>query len=180
MPYSMPYSIQTPQELLDWMEKNIQYGYLTQSNTIEKEINGIDFFKNYKLQSPGELVYNKFGVCWDQSEFQRFMFNKMNIKNEVIYMIQKILPNLPTHSYSIIEMEDGLYWFEHSWKAFKGIHGPYKTIHTIASLVHDKTFEVDHKYDSGWDYGIISRPNYGISCKEYMEFAGKAINSNIS
>lgn len=173
--------IKSTEELLKWMNENIQYGYMDKNNKIHKGDFDSDeetmyFFNNYRLQTPEELLKNKFGVCWDQAELQRFIFDKLNIKNYVIYMIQNN-PDYSTHSYSVIEEDNKFYWFENSWYNHRGFHGPFKSIKEIATLVHDNAIKEDGHKDNGWEYGILSKPNYGIGCMEYMKFAGNCIHS---
>lgn len=176
--------IKSPEELLKWMNKNISYGYMRKDGTyhkgdLESKEEGYDFFKNYILQSPQELIKSKYGVCWDQAELQRFIFDKLNIKNYVIYMIQNN-SDYSTHSYSIIERDNKLYWFENSWYNQRGFHGPFNSIKEIATLVHDNAIKEDGRNDNGWEYGILTKPNYGLGCMEYMKFAGNCIHSKLS
>lgn len=44
---------------------DIKYGYLDINGNIHYVIDK-DFESLYKLQSPGETLNNKVGVCWDQ------------------------------------------------------------------------------------------------------------------
>lgn len=175
--------INSPEELLIWMNKNIHYGYMKKNKRIYKENidsyeDGYHFFKEYCLQSPEELFKNKYGVCWDQAEFQRFIFNKLNIENYVIYMIQNN-EDYSTHSYSIFKRNNKFFWFENSWESYRGIHGPFKSIEEISKLVHDNAIKEDQENDNGYDSGILQQPPYGLSCIEYMTFAKESINSKI-
>ena len=39
----------------------------------------------------------------------------------------------------LVFQENGkLFWFEHSWGQYKGIHGPYETIHEIVKHVYQQ------------------------------------------
>ena len=35
-----------------------------------------DFYHQYRLQSPRQVVENRVGVCWDQVELERYIFSK--------------------------------------------------------------------------------------------------------
>lgn len=173
----------TPQELLKWMSKNISYGYMKKDGSVYKgsldnSNDKNDYYNEYILQSPQELEKNKYGVCWDQTEFERYHFNKMGVKNEIIYCIHDVKPNYPTHTFAIITLEDGLYWFENSWEKYRGIHGPYKTNKEIIDIVQKYSIKEDKK-KAKWKAGKINKPEYGISCKEFMDFANKSVGHEL-
>jgi len=66
--------IKTPELLLDYMSKNIDYGWLGLDNKIRKNVVFNDdmnkeFYNKYILQNPIQVYKNKIGVCWGQVEF---------------------------------------------------------------------------------------------------------------
>ena len=70
------------QEIMKIMNE-IEYGFLDENN---QNIIDIDpqkwdehFFDFYYLLSPEELLQKKCGVCWDQVELERVLFEKNNI-----------------------------------------------------------------------------------------------------
>jgi len=173
-------NINSPLGLQNWMQNNIQYGYLGKDNIIRQEINGLEFYNNYVLQSPEELLKNKYGICWDQVELQRLVFDYLKIDNYVIYMIQNLPPNYPTHSYSVIKQNNQFYWFENSWLQFQGIHGPFDSLKIIINLVHQNAVKIDNKIEKDWSYGLLKKPQYGIGCQEYMDFAADCIDYHLN
>ena len=107
-------------EIMDLMN-NIEYGWVDKNNnknTFSYEL----FSNNYILQSPKEVITNKIGVCWDQVELERYYFkgNDWNIKTYFIVYYDS--DKCPTHTFLTYEKTGKFYWFEHSWKTFKGIH----------------------------------------------------------
>lgn len=167
--------IETPEDLSTWMKISIRYGYMDKHGKI---IEGIPdnqaYSNNYRLQTPDQLIMNKYGVCWDQAELQRVVLTALGIENEVIFMISDIPPNYPTHTFSIFKREDRYFWFENSWESHVGIHGPFKTKQELINMVHYFS-EKEDKQKSAWRAGSLPQPKYGISCGEFMKFATKAI-----
>ena len=73
----MMHNIKTPEELLDYMKNNIQYGYLGNNGKIY-HYNDFDFdkdwYQEYILENKDDVIKNKVGNCWDQVEFEREWF----------------------------------------------------------------------------------------------------------
>ena len=65
---------------------DIKYGYLDINGNIHYVIDK-DFESLYTLQSPGETLNNKVGVCWDQVELERYLFDKENIKFNTYFIV---------------------------------------------------------------------------------------------
>lgn len=67
--------LKTPEELLEYMEKNLEYGYVgKENNKIYSNSDpdfDINFDKEYFLQTPEQLLVSRHGVCWDQVELER-------------------------------------------------------------------------------------------------------------
>lgn len=104
--------------------EQIEYGFLDDNgNNICDSVDLEDTFnKVYYLMSPEELVNKKIGVCWDQVELERKLFEENNIKNETYFIYIDDKNNLPSHTFLVYYMDNKVYWFEHSWFDEKGIH----------------------------------------------------------
>ena len=63
-----------------------------------------------------EILKSKKGDCYDQVEFEKIMFNKMNIKYSCLYMIEYKDSNWThgygTHSLLYYRKNNKFYWFE--------------------------------------------------------------------
>ena len=93
-----------PSEFLDYMNKNIEYGYLGKNDKLYKygDINfDVDWYDNYVLQSPNQLLTNKCGNCFDQVELERFWFlkNKYEVKTFFEMVNLNYETNYPTHTF---------------------------------------------------------------------------------
>lgn len=124
--------IKTPQELLNFMSENINYGYLGKSGRIFND-NDKDFnekwFDEYILEGKDDILKTLSGNCWDQVELEREWFIKNNYEVKTIYeMVNLDYKNdYPTHSFLIYKDNDNTWnWFENADVSNKGIHSFYK------------------------------------------------------
>lgn len=81
-----------------------------------------DFDKFYYLLTPDELLEKKYGVCWDQVELERKLFEENEIKVNTYFIYIYDNENLPSHTFLTYQYHNSFYWFEHSWHQYKGIH----------------------------------------------------------
>ena len=86
-------------DIMDIMN-DIKYGYLDINGNIHYVIDK-DFGSLYKLQSPRETLNNKVGVCWDQVELERYLFDKKNIKFNTYFIVYYSDNICPTHTFLI-------------------------------------------------------------------------------
>ncbi len=154
-------------EIMDLMN-NIEYGWVDKNNnknTFSYEL----FSNNYILQSPKEVITNKIGVCWDQVELERYYFkgNDWNIKT--YFIVHYDSDKCPTHTFLTYEKAGKFYWFEHSWKTFKGIH-EYNSERELLLDVKNKFIkhELNNQYKKEnlklYEY---KKPKYHISVQEF-------------
>ena len=151
--------------------ENIQYGYIYNGNDISDD--QYKFGKYYRLQSPDELLKSGYGVCWDQVEYERYLFDKDNISYKSYFIYLNDHDGLPSHTFMVITNNDKYYWFEHSWYDYKGIH-EYNNIDDLFNDVIDKFIysHKDIKYDELLLYKY-NKPDYNISCDEFYNYIDK-------
>jgi hypothetical protein len=161
----------TPESILESM-KDIEYGIITKDGeklgrSVGKNLTPENFYNDWYLQSPNELLKNKIGVCWDQVELERKLFEKTDYNFKTIYVELKS-KNEDTHTFLVFEKDDGWYWFEHSWDKNKGIHGPFKDhLEIVDKVVGEMQKDNDFELNIATEY---SKPKYGISCQEFMDY----------
>ena len=167
-------NIKTPEDLFSWMSENIKYSWTGIDGKIRKD--NTDFFQQYRLQSPQELIESKLGVCWDQVELERYFFKKFDIKHKTIFIVK---PNkyAASHSFLIYLKDRDIFYFEHAFGDYKGIHGPFKTNKEIIELVNKYMTINDRKIDKNevtnkFEYSYYTQPKYGISCLEFYKHVG--------
>lgn len=168
----------TSKEIFDLLSE-IVYGWLDKDN-IKHYIIDDNYSKNYILQSPEQVISNKIGVCWDQTELERFYFDKLGISVKTYFIVYYDGDKCPTHTFLTYEDNENIYWFEHSWFKHKGIH-KYKFSKELLADVRNK-FIVDELKDNYNKYNLCVfeylKPKYGISVQEFYKHCenGKKIN----
>ena len=161
------------QKIMNVMDK-IEYGFLDDSgNNIFNNANAEYIFnKVYYLMTPKELMNKKVGVCWDQVELERELFEENNIQNETYFIYIDDKNNLPSHTFLVYYMDNKVYWFEHSWFDEKGVH-EYNNLNDLLNDVEIKfTKSRDNEVPKGLDVHIYeyNKPNYNISCDEFYNY----------
>lgn len=161
------------QKIMNVMEE-IEYGFLDKNrNNICDNVDLEDTFnKVYYLMSPEELLNKKIGVCWDQVELERKLFEENNIKNETYFIYIDDKNNLPSHTFLVYYVDNKVYWFEHSWYDEKGIH-EYNNLNDLLNDVEIKFIKSrENEVPKGLDVHIYkyNKPNYNISCNEFYNY----------
>jgi hypothetical protein len=172
--------LKTPEELLDYMNKNIKYGYIGKESNHIYSSGDVDFDNNfdneYFLQTPEQLISSKHGVCWDQTEFERSWFSKNQYESKVYFLmfVKEELNNLPTHTFLVYKNDNKFYWFENSFGSQKGIH-EYKDFNSLIEDVKKKQFEYAEKECSATadDFKDIKiceyeTPKFGCNTEEFL------------
>ena len=120
-------NIKTPAELLNYMSKNITYGFVGKNgkkyyDMFSEEWN--DWYSQCFVQSGEEVLESKIGTCWDQVELERLWFEKNGYTIHTFFMWFEVNKenSYPTHTFLIYENDNKYYWFENSFEAERGIH----------------------------------------------------------
>ncbi len=159
-------------EIMKLMD-TINYGWIDKNG-----IKHIDDFKtfsdDYILQSPEELINNKIGICWDQVELERECFK--NYKSlKTFFLVHYDNDICPTHTFLTYEKDNKYYWFEHSWKKFKGIH-EYNSLNDL--LINVKQYFVEFELKNNYDENNLimrkyTKPKYNITAQGFFKHCGK-------
>lgn len=162
-------------EIMKIME-TIEYGFLDKDghNIFKDKDVSEKFSKSYYLISPKELLEKKVGVCWEQVELERMLFQEKGIKNETYFIYIDDANGLPSHTFLVYYDCNKVYWFEHSWYDEKGIH-EYSNLNLLLNDVKEKFWksrqdEVKHDLYNNIHIYKYDRPNYNISCSEFFNF----------
>ena len=162
-------------EIMDEL-RNIEYGFKDKNgaNLINSESWNKNFYNFYYLLSPEELLHSKCGVCWDQVELERKLFNDANINCDTYFIYIDDNENLPSHTFLIFQLNDKYYWFEHSWYDMKGIH-EYNNIKALLNDVKNKFIDSrKNEINSNLNYETFiyeyNKPNYHISCDKFYSY----------
>ena len=162
-------------EIMDEL-RNIEYGFKDKNgaNLINSESWDKNFYNFYYLLSPEELLHSKCGVCWDQVELERKLFNDANINCDTYFIYIDDNENLPSHTFLIFQLNNKYYWFEHSWYDMKGIH-EYNNIKALLNDVKNKFIDsIKNEINSNLNYETFiykyNKPKYHISCDEFYSY----------
>lgn len=130
-----------------------------------------EFENFYYLQTPEELLNSKCGVCFDQVELERKLFQDHNIKIKTYFIYITDDNSLPSHTFLTYEQDKKHYWFEHSWGEYKGIH-EYESEVELLLDVKEK-FRKSHNYVSENSFLYIyeyQKPKEHITCDEFYQY----------
>ena len=171
-------TIRTPEELLNFMSYNINYGYLGKNGRVyhydDSDFND-DWFDEYILENSDDLAKNLYGNCWDQVEFERDWFIKNGYEVKTIYeMVNLDYDNdYPSHSFLIYKDNDEWCWFENADFNNRGIHR-YNSYDELLSdqykkyLEFLKTFNIKDDEIEKIIVTDFDKPKEHISASEYL------------
>ena len=157
--------------------KNIKYGWKDRYDNIHFDIDKT-FSNDYVLETPSEVLNYNVGVCWDQVELERYLFDKANIEVNTYFIVHYDNDKCPTHTFLIYKDNNLYYWFEHSWKKFRGIHA-YKTEKEALKDIKNKfiKYELNGNYnDDNLCIYKYDKPEYGISCLQFYKHCEQGEN----
>lgn len=172
-------NIKTPEALLDFMSKNINYGYLGKNGRVY-HYDGIDFNEEweqlYILESPSDILKNLYGNCWDQVEFEREWFLKEGYQIKTIYEMVKLDydNDYPTHTFLIYKDNEYWCWFENADFNNRGIR-KFMTIDELLNYQYKKyldflkTFNITNEEIEKIIMTEFDKPKEHINVKEYLE-----------
>lgn len=167
-------NIDTPEALLEYMY-DFEYGYVDDKGKKVKGdieiLKNKKFVENYKLLTPEESGKLKLGICYDQTEFERHIFeNYIKLPFKTYYIeVEKDKPWL-THAFLVYEDQNGMpTYFENSWTDIRGLHkaDSEKAVIDIAVKFIGLDDKIPMKEFTCYEF---SKPNYGLNVEDYMAF----------
>ena len=168
-------TINTPQDLMKWMNGNIQYGYIDgRTDTKVNNYNNDDFYRYYVLESPEQILVSRTANCFGQTEFERKWFQSKGINHRVFYIEDELVKD-DCHSFLLYELNNKVFWFENSWKKYKGIHQFSTWKDALQNILNDFNQESNpSKNNAGAILFELNKiPNFGITYGEYIDWARK-------
>ncbi len=167
--------LSTPEELMDYMNLNILYGWVDNEN--KEHLNDLKGFKPiYHTMSIEEILSYKVGTCIDQVQLEKYFFDKYNIENKIychrLYReeIQEgDNPNM--HCFLIFHMNDNWYFFEHS-------NCPKRGIHKFDSLEDALNWRISNEFNDRVLTEIPEIP-VGLTINEFNKYVNSFESINI-
>lgn len=183
--------IKTPEELLEFMDNNINYGYLGKNNKVYY-FGDVDFDKDwyneYILESKDDILKTGIGNCFDQTELERcwFLENDYEIKTVFVMVNLDYENNYPTHAFLCYKNKDNNGWnyFENADFDNRGIH-PFTSFNELIKYQLSKyksflgTFDIKDDELDKIVIKVFSKPNEHLSAKDYLDFVLSSIDMDI-
>ena len=164
-------------DIIKFNNKLNKYEYLIYNKRSKKVITRVkseDFVNYYHYMNPEEFEKYNGGVCWDYCMYQSnwFDINMPTLKYKNFFIIIDI-NNKPTHTVTLIYLNDGCYWFESSWKTHCGIY-KFRNEKEALSYIVDQLISVqpDYKDEAIYltEYDPTNSKLYGMDCVSFMNY----------
>jgi len=131
-------NIKTPSELMDFMNNNITYGFISKTGKKYIEQNeewNKDWFTQCIVPTGESMLKTKCGTCWDQVELERKWFQEHDYQFMTIFSWFEISKpnNYPTHTFLAYKENNKWYWFEYAFTTYRGIH----EFNSLVELISD-------------------------------------------
>lgn len=174
--------INTPQELLRFMQKNFHYGYIDKSNHAHLKFDS-NWFNNYTLQIKDDMLKSKIGCCFDAVEFARNWFLLHNYKIKTVFEMVRLdyVNNYPMHTFLVYQNKNLWYYFEWADEENSGI---YQFLTLDESLDFSYKLYLKHLINMGITNEekekiirtIYSEPKKRYNAKSYIIFVQSGIS----
>ena len=120
--------IKTPEDIFDYMEENISYGWCDEKNNIHIDsMKG--FRKYYRTLSIEEILDKKIGCCIEQVYLMHYLFNKIKVKNKMFCCrifepddYDNFEEEEHMHCFILYYRNNKVYHMEHPNKKLKGVY----------------------------------------------------------
>lgn len=163
---------------------NIDYGWVGIDGNIHKGDDFDSFYLDYILQSPEQVLDNNIGVCWDQVELERSLFEQYGIPYKTFFIEYNDGEGKPSHTFLLYYDNGKCYWFEHSWYDFKGIHVYENEEESLLDIKDKFIRSTETELGTECDLDLFhlyeyNKPEYGINCNDFYTFCettGKEID----
>lgn len=174
--------IKTPEELLEFMDKNFSYGYLGKSGKVhyysDNDFNDV-WYSEYVLENTKDILNTKVGNCYDQVEFERDWFIKNGYVVKTYYEIIDLDYENDYPSHSFLVFKDKYWsWFEYSDFNNRGIHR-FDSLEELLDYQKNKyigylkEFNINDNELKKLVFKEFNKPKEHIGAKEYIEFVMK-------
>lgn len=120
--------LKTPEELMDYMKDNFEYGYLDKDNNIhhydDPNYDDLDWFNIYMLESEQDILETGVGTCFDMTELERDFLERNGYTVHTYFEMILLDYNnpYPMHSFLVYEKDSKYYYFEFSDYNNRGIY----------------------------------------------------------
>lgn len=117
----MFYDVNTPEELMEFMNQYIKYGWIGKDNKIRIACMD-DFVEQYRMSTLEEVFEIGVGICFEQVALEQEFFNRQKIETKAYCIFTTHM----CHAFLMYKNENMFYKFEHSSFKSRGIYS-YKS-----------------------------------------------------
>lgn len=173
--------IKTPEQLLKYMDENINYGFvdndLKKYGPWDEEEFQEGCRTKWHLSSPTRLIEVGYGHCWDQVELERewFLSHEYKVKTFYIWFELPYENEYSTHTYLVFENDNKFYYFEHSDFNNRGIY-EFRSYEEAIDYQKSKHIETNQKQKLISEEELkhlriyeYSQPVYGCTMDEFID-----------
>ena len=173
-------NVNSPKELLDYMDKNFSYGYLDIDGAIhyvEDEDFNDSWYEKYVLENYDDVLRTNIGNCFDMTEFEREWFTRNGYTVHTYFeMVALPYENIyPTHSFLVFEDNGKYYHFEYSDFNNRGIH-EYDSIDSLLESQYESylkyldEFNITEEEKEHIILKSFAKPKEHMGAKEYLDY----------
>jgi len=178
-------NINTPEDLLNFMSKYINYGFISNEGKRYIESDKFwnrDWYKKCIIQSGSGILKTKLGTCWDQVELERKWFKEHNYEFKTIFFWFNLPPtkNRPTHTILAFKNNNKWFWFEHSFFSYRGIY-EYDSLKELINDVRTKHLKsaikkgvANEKDLHSIEAYIYAKPKANLNVTDYLNHVKKS------
>ena len=169
------YEIKTPEELMIFMNINIEYGWIDKLG--EKHLNNLKLFReNYRISSIDEMINTGLGTCIEQAKMIKDFFDRIGIENKLYchrsYETEDNFDKeVRMHCFVLFNYNGSWYHFEHSNRPKRGIH----KYQSVESAIEEIISGFEEHGDIRKLTEIDSIPD-GLTFKEFNNFVNEFDN----
>ena len=137
------------------------------------------FKEEYYLQSPEEVLSNKFGIVFDQVELERELITNIGLDSRTYFMIYNSLENEMSHSFLVFKNGNKYYWLENAWIKYRGVHEYDKKEDLLKDVIKKFVATIKDGDESKIRLYQFNKPNYGISYNKYVRNCMNGISMKV-
>ena len=177
-------SIKTPNELMEYLDQNFEYGVIDNNGKKLTNSNSNEFQQvcnnQWKLRTVSQMLNDKIGHCYDQVEIERFWFQKNGYKVKTFWIsaYQEELANSGfSHTYLLYKDNELWKLFEHSDFCNRGIY-EFKTVTDAVKWQAEHQIKFAESCVKPVNKYVVcikefNQPPTNINMQEYLEFIFK-------
>lgn len=174
-------AIRSPIDVLEFMKKNIKYGWLDNMN--KEHIGNMHSFRtSYRTSSLAEVIEHKMGSCVEQTYLMKYLLDSINIPNRMfcirMYEDDNNITNFDVfmHCFILYSLNDKVYHIENCNLLRLGIYEFDSYEEAINSISKHFVLASDGHWSTITEYYYVP---YGMSFRELNNYMNSLDKDNV-